>query len=346
METDAFSFRLQANGPEGQKRFPISKSPRRRSLGWVNFVGRITLWTVSGSLLFLALAGVSSTLWLLVPLTETDWFLALHRFFLAGALVCTVAALVILFLIHRFLVPPRDSDYRSLDGARVHVGLTAYNDEVCIAEAVREFKACQEAARVIVVENNSRDRTFAEARQAGADAVFTEVAPGYGACCRRALDETAQGADVIVLCEGDLTFTARDMKKLLAYLENCDLVLGTRATQELRESGTQMDWLINPFNQIVAKLIQVRFWGTRLTDVGCTYRALRIEAYHRLRGTLWVCGNHFSPHMFIQALKLGMRVIEVPIVFRRRGGESKGVGSNKVKAARVAVRMLGLIYTA
>ena len=110
--------------------------------------------------------------------------------------------------------------------------------------------------------------------------------------------------------------------------------------------GRRWDWLINPFNRIVAKLIQVRFWGTRLTDVGCTYRALRTEAYHRLRGTLWVCGNHFSPHMFIQALKLGMRVIEVPIVFRQRGGESKGVGSNKMKAARVAVRMLGLIYTA
>jgi hypothetical protein len=322
------------------------KPPRRRSPGWVNFVGRITLWTVSGSLLFLSLAGVSSTLWLLALLAETDWFMALHRLFLAGALAWTGAALMVLFLIHRFLVPPRETDYRSLDGARVHVGLTAYNDEVCIGEAVREFKACHEVARVIVVENNSKDRTFAEARQAGADAVFTEATPGYGACCMRALAEASHGADVIVLCEGDLTFTAHDVKKLLVYLENCDLVLGTRATQELREPATQMDWLINPVNQVVAKLIQARFWGTRLTDVGCTYRALRAEAYHRLRGTLWVRGSHFSPHMFIQALKLGMRVIEVPIVFRQRAGQSKGVGSNKLKAARVALRMLGLIYTA
>ena len=59
-----------------------------------------------------------------------------------------------------------------------------------------------------------------------------------------------------------------------------------------------------------------------------------------------VRGNHFSPHMFIEALKLDMRVIEVPVTFRRRVGESKGVGSNKLKAARVALRMLGLIYRA
>jgi len=82
----------------------------------------------------------------------------------------------------------------------------------------------------------------------------------------RALEEAARDADVIVLCEGDMTFSAWDVKKLLSYLENCDLVLGTRATQELRQNGSQMDWLINPGNQIVAKLIQCRFWGTRLTD--------------------------------------------------------------------------------
>ncbi|HEV2763693.1 MAG TPA: hypothetical protein VGV38_12000, partial [Pyrinomonadaceae bacterium] len=176
--------------------------------------------------------------------------------------------------------------------------------------------------------------------------VVTETVPGYGACCTRALAEAARGADVVILCEGDMTFSGKDVKKFLAYLENCDLVLGTRATQELREARTQMDWLINPANQIVAKLVQIRFWGTRLTDVGCTYRAMRVDAYGRLRERLRVRGNHFSPHMYIEALKLRMRVIEIPVLFRKRAGLSKGVGSNKVKAARVATRMLGLIYRA
>lgn len=164
----------------------------------------------------------------------------------------------------------------------------------------------------------------------------------------RTLAESAIGLDdddAIVLCEGDMTFSAHDVKKFLAYLENCDLVLGTRATQELRATKTQMDWLINPANQIVAKMIQTRFWGTRLTDVGCTYRAMRVGTYLRLKSRLWVRGNHFSPHMFIEALKMRMRVIEIPVVFRLRSGESKGVGSNKIKAARVALRMLGLLYT-
>ncbi len=182
--------------------------------------------------------------------------------------------------------------------------------------------------------------------EAGADEVVVEKVPGYGSCCMRALAEASRGADVVILCEGDCTFVAADVKKFLAYLENCDLVLGTRATQELRETDTQMDWLINPANQIVAKLVQVRFWGTRLTDVGCTYRAMRVASYERLRGRLHVRGNHYSPHMFIETLRLRMRVIEIPIVFRARVGMSKGVGANKLKAAGAALRMLGLIYSA
>ncbi len=162
----------------------------------------------------------------------------------------------------------------------------------------------------------------------------------------RALSEAAQLGEIIVLCEGDMTFVGSDIPKFLSYLENADLVLGSRATQELRATETQMDWLINPANQVVAKLIQVRFWGVRLTDVGCTYRALRAKTYHRLAPRLSVKGNHFSPHMFIEALQMGMRVIEIPVTFRKRWGESKGVGSNKMKAARVACAMLKLLYRA
>jgi glycosyltransferase involved in cell wall biosynthesis len=294
----------------------------------------------------LAASGFTSALWLLTPLAGVPWFVAVHRAALALTLGAGFVAFLMLFVVHNWLVPPRDFMYTSLRNARVHVGLTAYNDEESIGAVVREFKACPEVHRVIVVDNNSTDDSARVALAAGADDVVVETVPGYGSCCQRALAEAARGADVVVLCEGDMTFSANDVKKFLAYLENCDLVLGTRATQELRETETQMDLLVNPGNQIVAKLVQTRFWGTRLTDLGCTYRAMRVSSYEHLRKHMNVMGNHFSPHMFIEALRLRMRVIEIPVVFRMRVGTSKGVGSNKIKAAKVALRMLGLIYRA
>ncbi len=310
-----------------------------------NLVGRAGLWSVALFLISFSLATLVTILWLFFT-PPWPWFHHLFRGLMWATFFSGLSVFVTLFILHRFLVPPRDFVYQPLEGARVHVGLTAYNDEVAIAQAVREFKACPQVHKVIVVENNSKDGTRQAAVDAGADLVVTEMVPGYGSCCQRTLAETAEGADVVILCEGDMTFAAADVKKMLAYLENSDLVLGTRATQELRERTTQMDWLINPANQVVAKLVQVRFWGTRLTDMGCTYRAMRVESYRRLREKLTVLGNHFSPHMYIEALKLRMRVIEIPIVFRARVGESKGVGSNKMKATKVAIAMLRQLFRA
>jgi len=313
---------------------------------WDPFIGRAVLISITFFMLLSVVATVSTALWLLTPLGTARWFISLHNTLVAAAVTAFALSFFILFVLHRLLVRPREFMYEPLGDAKVHVGLTAYNDEQSIGDAVRDFKACPVVDKVIVVENNSADRTRQVATEAGADEVVTETVPGYGSCCMRTLAEAARDSDVIILCEGDLTFSANDIKKFLAYLENCDLVLGTRATQELRATKTQMDWLINPGNQIVAKLVQTRFWGTRLTDMGCTYRAIRTESYHRLKEHLAVTGNHFSPHMFIEALRLKMRVIEIPVVFRQRVGESKGVGSNKIKATKVALSMLRLIYNA
>ena len=225
------------------------------------FVGRAVLISITFFMLLSAVATASTTLWLLTPLGTARWFVSLHNTLVAAALMAFALSLFILFVLHRLLVPPREFMYEPLGDAKIHVGLTAYNDEACIGDAVREFKACPLVDKVIVVENNSVDRTRQIAVEAGADEVVTETVPGYGSCCMRTLAEAARDSDVIILCEGDMTFSANDIKKFLAYLENCDLVLGTRATQELRATNTQMDWLINPGNQIVAKLVQTRFWG-------------------------------------------------------------------------------------
>jgi len=293
-------------------------------------------------------AVVTGTLRLFTSLSRWPAIAAVQEGSFLVALGAGWSLFFVLFVLQRLFVPVRPGVYRPLAGAKVHVALTALDDEPCIGEAVRDFRV-PAVDRVIVVENDSRDRTHAAALEAGADRVVTETTRGYGACCMRALAEAAEGLrdeDVIVLCEGDGTFSGQDVPKLLAYLENADLVLGTRATQELRQTDTQMDWLINPANQIVAKMIQTRFWGVRLTDVGCTYRAMWVGSYRRLRPALRVNGNHFSPHMFIEALRARMRVIEVPVSFKKRGGIAKGVGSNKFKAAGVALRMLGLLYRA
>ncbi len=71
------------------------------------------------------------------------------------------------------------------------VVLTAYNDEESIGQAVDDFMAHPFVRRVLVIDNNSSDRTFEVAKSHGA-IVHRELLPGYGRCVYRALRESSQ----------------------------------------------------------------------------------------------------------------------------------------------------------
>ena len=103
---------------------------------------------------------------------------------------------------------------------QVVVALTAYNDEASIADAVADFRSHPLVKKIIVVENNSSDKTAEIARAAGA-IVVTETNPGYGRCVYRCFQEALaeQTQELIVLCEGDMTFRAKDLEKLVAYID-------------------------------------------------------------------------------------------------------------------------------
>ena len=225
------------------------------------------------------------------------------------------------------------------EGRQVSVVFPAYNEEAGIAGAVADFLAIPAVDEVVVVDNNSRDRTAELAAGAGAR-VVRETAQGYGWALRRGLRE-AKG-DYIILSEPDGTFIGRDVLKLLAYAADFDLVMGTRTTQELIWQEANMGWFLRVGNVVVAKLLQYLFGGPSLSDCGCTMRLIRREAAVSMNDQLTVGSSHFLPEMVVLALLDGRRVIEVPVNYRGRLGESKITGS-VTTALKVGLRMIRLI---
>jgi glycosyltransferase involved in cell wall biosynthesis len=208
----------------------------------------------------------------------------------------------------------------------VSVVFPAYNEGGNIRRAVLDFLAPDVVDEVIVVDNNSRDATADEAAAAGAR-VVRETRQGYGYALRRGLAEAT--GDLIVLAEPDGTFVGRDVLKLLAYSDDFDMVCGTRTTRELIWHQANMGWFLRVGNWAVAKLIQVLYDAPSLTDCGCTLRLTHREALERFRDQLTVGGSHFLPEMVILALKHGLRIIEVPVNYRGRVGDSKITGTLK-----------------
>jgi hypothetical protein len=228
------------------------------------------------------------------------------------------------------------------------VGLTAYNDEDSIAAAVGDFASHPLVRRVVVVSNNSRDRTLERARDAGA-IVFDEERPGYGQCVWRCLGECLKFEDTnyIVLCEGDRTFRAFDLGKFHAYLAHADIVNGTRIVEQLRAYSTQLSTFMFYGNFFVGKLLEAKHLGKgTFTDVGTTYKVIERAALARLLPLLDPRVNQaFNAHFMDTALDSNYAMVECPITFHPRVGVSKGGNVNNLRALKVGFGMIfGLTF--
>ena len=221
----------------------------------------------------------------------------------------------------------------------ISVVLPAYNEAKYIRAAVEDFVAAGVVDEVLVVDNNSRDGTAGEARAAAAR-VVCEPRQGYGHALRRGLRDAS--GDIIIMAEPDGTFLGRDVLKLLAYADDFDMVCGTRTTRELVWDQANMGWFLRIGNWAVAKLIQFLYGGPSLSDCGCTMRLVHRTALEKIRGDLTVGGSHFLPEMVILGLRRKLKIIEVPVNYRGRVGESKITGSLKGTLA-TGFRMIGLI---
>ena len=230
----------------------------------------------------------------------------------------------------------------------VVVALTAYNDEKSIGPAVVDFRSHPLVRRVIVVDNASQDNTASVAGRAGADVVL-ETRPGYGRCVYRCFQEALanKNAELIVLCEGDMTFRADDLEKLLAYITHADIVNGTRIVEQLRDYDTQLSTFMWYGNFFVGKLLELKHLGRgTFTDVGTTYKLVRRNSIERLLPHLNPDINlEFNAHFLDMALANGERVVECPITFHARVGMSKGGNVNNLRALAVGARMIvGLCF--
>jgi len=211
----------------------------------------------------------------------------------------------------------------------VSVVFPAYNEEENIRSAVEDFFGTGVVDEIVVVDNNSRDRTAEEAAMAKAR-VVRETRQGYGNALRRGLREAT--GDIIIMAEPDGTFLGRDVHKLLAYADDFEMVCGT----------ANMGWFLRVGNWVVAKLLQVLYDGPSLSDCGCTMRLIHRAALEKFRDELTVGGSHFLPEMLIRALQRKIKVIEVPVNYRGRVGESKITGTLR-GTLRTGFRMIGLI---
>jgi hypothetical protein len=114
-------------------------------------------------------------------------------------------------------------------------------------------------------------------------------------------------AELIVVCEGDMTFRAGDLEKFLAYIDHAEIVNGTRIVEQLREYSTQLSTFMYYGNFFVGKMLELKHLGRgTFTDVGTTYKVVRRKSLERLMPMVNPNINlEFNAHFLDTALAAG-----------------------------------------
>lgn len=293
-------------------------------------------------------------------LAERIWFSEYFRHILLadGAWLASMLA----FALRRRRFRTSDSYYLSrdpLDSPRACVVVPAFNEAGAIGAVVSDFASRPCVSKVIVVDNHSGDGTARLAREAGAEVIEKDRNMGYAHSCVLGLGRALEsGADLVVLAEGDGTFSGADLAKMIPYMDECEMCVGTRNVQVMCERGTQNGALHVWGNWLLAKLLQLKYFSldhmgsVRLTDVGCAYRCVRAAALAPLMGEFSrgggevvgrAEGGNFALYMTMASIERGLRIVEIPVSFSRRVGESKTGSARKGRGLRYGFRFLWLI---
>lgn len=202
-----------------------------------------------------------------------------------------------------------------LDKLEIAVLIPCYNEAATIATVIRDFHNILPGANIYVCDNNSNDGTDKIAEDAGAIVMY-ELRKGKGYAVRRLLHEV--DADFFVLVDGDSTYPASELKKLLseALIKRAYMVVGSRVSIEPKKSFRPLHKL---GNKVITKTINLLF-NTNLTDVLSGYRVLS-KNYAKVIPFLSQ-GFEIETEMTLHALEFDLQISEVPVSYGSRPGES------------------------
>ena len=224
-------------------------------------------------------------------------------------------------------------------GKTLAVVLPTYNEAGSIADCIRAFDQLGIVDDIVVVNNNAHPDTSPAVATTGAREVF-ESTQGYGAAVRRGFVETAH-ADLVCVCEPDATFDPADILKLLPFTADVDFVLGSRTVQTFILSGANMGLFLRWGNWAVAKLTEALFNTVYLSDVGCTFRVRTRDGLTRLSPEFQGNGSSFGFEMMLHAARLRVPLVQVPVKYLPRVGESSVTG-DRGKTFQLGMSMIGL----
>lgn len=217
----------------------------------------------------------------------------------------------------------------------IAVIIPCYQEEKTIASVVEDFRRELPAAEIYVYDNNSTDSTAQLALAAGA-IVRHEKRQGKGFVVSSMLSDIS--ADIFVLVDGDGTYCAADVHKLLdpVLSDRADMVIASRQeTFAPRAFPRFHQW----GNRMVCWLVNATF-GSNIRDIFSGYRAFTRQL--AMEVPITARGFDLETELTVQSLYRGFILFET----ESRYGVRPPGSSSKLKTVRdgsaVLLKFLGI----
>jgi rSAM/selenodomain-associated transferase 1 len=198
----------------------------------------------------------------------------------------------------------------SAERQRVALIIPVWNEAEVIGRVLDEVPL-ELVDRLIVVDGGSSDETGAVAASHGAE-VVVQSRRGYGAACWEGA-QAAADCELLVWLDGDYSDPPADLGRLLEPLRSgrADLVLGCR---DVAPGALPLHARLG--NQLVLGIIRLLL-GQRFSDLP-SFKAIRAEALVALSLEERTYG--WTTEMIVKAARQGLRIAEVRVGYRERGG--------------------------
>jgi len=188
------------------------------------------------------------------------------------------------------------------------------NEEKNIGDVVEKF--VENGFKVVVIDGHSTDRTREIAESKGAE-VILQSGKGKGQAIKEAFSHI--DSDIVIMIDGDGTYLPEEVDRLLKPIEKgyAEHVIGNRFANYEKGAFTRLNLIGNKILNFFFRLI----YGIELHDILSGYRALTRDVYKNVY--LTKSGFEVETELTVDSLSKGFSVVEVPITYRKRGGETK-----------------------
>lgn len=219
-----------------------------------------------------------------------------------------------------------DSHVVSPSGACLLVCVPTFNEEHGVLNVITDLRDA--GFDVVVIDGHSTDRTVAVAENAGFEVVMRDgfgKAAAVNLAMRLALE---RGKDFLALIDADGSYSAADLRKLVHFLGQGEMVTGCRPYHRIPFSRRLANNIMNSLCFLT--------YGRKVRDMASGMRIIRVASFLPQFDAV---GFNVEPQLWCLAANANLRVVEMPIDYHPRIGISKSAPIDVLRACCEILRL-------